>query len=188
MTREVLITEAQNIIKQFCELNKIDIPKIKFLEKTHKEAAYGCGFYYYGSDTINVIPDKCARPAINPVRSWSFPHYFVDRTILGVICHEFGHYVHSKLGNPRIGKLGCQITSYEPNTAERFAETMKIFLTNPDLLKRYNPERYNYLTVKLKLKPVYTTDWKSQLKLYGEVNEKYIKACENRFKSANKKK
>ena len=188
MTREVLIAEAQNIIKQFCELNEIDIPKIKFLEKTHKEATYGCGFYYYGSNTINIIPDKCARPATNPVRSWSFPHYFVDRTVLGVICHEFGHYVHSYLGRPRIGKLGLKITSYEPNMDERFAETMKVFLTNPDLLKHYNPERYNYLTVKLKLKPICNSDWKSQLELYGSVNEKYIKACENRFKSANKNK
>jgi hypothetical protein len=71
---------------------------------------------------------------------------------------------------------------------ERFAETMKVFLTNPDLLKHYNPERYNYLTVKLKLKPVYTSDWKTQLELYGPINEKYIKACENRFKSAIKNK
>jgi hypothetical protein len=185
MTREELIVEGLNLIKQFCELNNIPQPKIELDQD--KPAKY-CGTYNTSVNLIKVFPKACARPAINPVRSWSFPHYFVDKTVLGVICHEFGHYVHCYLGTPIMDKLGLQITGYEPNMYERFAETMKVFLTNPDLLKQYNPERYNYLTIELKLKPVYTSDWKTQLCLYGEVNEKYIKACENRIKSANKSK
>ena len=183
MTTETLRLEALDILKKFCELNDIPLPKIEF--DINKKGGY-CGEYFYKTKAIKIYPNACARPAINPVRSWSFPGYFVDRTIFGVICHEFGHYVHHYLGSPRIGKFGLQITSYEPNVDERFAETMKVFLTNPDLLKRYNPERYNYLTVKLGLKPVYTSDWKTQLNSHGPVNEKYIKACENRIKNANK--
>ena len=185
MTRKELILEGLNLIKQFCELNDIPQPKIEL--NPNKQSGY-CGEYIPKTKLIKVFPNSCARPAINPVRSWSFPHYFVDRTVLGVICHEFGHYVHYHLGRPKMGKLGLQITKYEPNMDERFAETMKVFLTNPDLLKYYNPDRYNYLTIKLKLKPVYTSDWKTQLQHYGSVNEKYIRACENRIKSANKNK
>ena len=188
MTKETLIAEAIETLNKFCALNNIPMPQIDLIEDNKKAKYSGCGYYVWGSSIITILPNKCARPAINPVRSWSFPHYFVDRTVLGVICHEFGHYLHEQLGFPRIGKLGLQITRYEPNMHERFAETIKVFLTNPDLLKQYNPERYKYLTVKLKLKPVNTNDWKTQLEHYGSVNAKYIKACENRIKNANKSK
>lgn len=183
MTREELKTEGINILKQFCELNNMEMPKIVFSDKPRRECDC-CGYYEHG--TLTIMPNACSSPATNPIRSWSYPHYFVDKTVLGVICHEFGHYLYELAGRPRFGKLGLQITSYEPNMDERFAETIKIFLTNPDLLKQYNRERYDFLTVKLKLKPVYTADWKTQLNIYGAVNEKYVNACLNRIKRSTK--
>lgn len=184
MTTEVLKQEGFDIIKKFCELNNIPMPKISF---TNKKSRGLCGFYNWHSSKINIITPSCAKPTINPGFKWSFPHYFVDKTILGVMCHEFGHYLHEQLGYPNMKNLGDKITGYEPNVYERFAETIKIFLTNPDLLKQYNRERYDFLTIDLKLIPIHNVDWRTQLNIYGNINEKYIKACENRIKSASKK-
>lgn len=180
ITQEALKQEGLNILKQFCELNNMPMPKIHFVNKSKYG---GCG--WYENKVCYIVPSACATPAVNPGFKWSYPHYLVDRTLLGVICHEFGHYVHECLKYPKIGRLGLKITGYEPNMDERFAETMKVFLTNPDLLKHYNPKRYDYLTKRLKLKPVYTADWKTQLNIYGPVNQKYITACENKIKYAN---
>lgn len=181
MTKDNLISEALDILNKFCEINNIPMPKVSLIEDKTKRY---CGYYEHYSSNIVVFTNKCATPAINPGFKWSYPHYFVDKTILGVTCHEFGHYVHEYLGHPNMGKLGNKITGYEPNMFERFAESIKLFLTNPDLLKQYNPKRYDFLTNKLKLKPVYTTDWKTQLNYYGDVNKKYTTACENRINSS----
>lgn len=183
MTNEVLKQEGINIVKSFCELNNIPIPTIIF---TDNRLGKICGFYTWKSGKITIIQNRCATPTINPGFKWSYPHYFVDKTILGVICHEFGHYLHEHLDFPFMEKLGLQITGYEPNEYERFAETIKIFLTNPNLLKHYNEKRYKFLTDNLKLKPLHDRDWKEQLNIYGEINEKYIKACENKIKSSLK--
>lgn len=179
MTIDVLKQEGINIINKFCELNNIPIPKISFTTDKHEKFH---GFYVWNSSEITIIINRCTKPALNPGFKWSFPHYFVDRTVLGVICHEFGHYLHEYLGFPRMKKLGEPITGYEPDVYERFAETIRIFLTNPDLLKQYNKKRYDFLTIDLKLIPIHDIDWKLQLNKYGNVNEKYIKACENRIK------
>ena len=161
------------------------MPKIKF---SHNKKVRHCGEYYWNSSTLTIFEDNCKEPTINPGYKWTFPHYFADRSILGVICHEFGHYLHEQLGCPKMGKLGLQITSYEPDIYERFAETIKLFLTNPNLLKQYNPKRYEYLTKKLNLKPIHDIDYISILTMYGPINQKYITACANKIKNANKSK
>lgn len=181
MTKEELKLEGLNIIEQFCGLNNIQMPKIHFVNQSKYD---DCG--WYSNKTIFIVPNACATPAINPGFKWSYPHYLIDRTILGVICHEFGHYVHEHLGFPKIDHWGCKITGYEPNMYERFAETMRIFLTNPDLLRQYNPQRYEFLVKKCGLRPVYRTHWRAQLNYYGEVNPKYIAACENKIRNANR--
>jgi hypothetical protein len=61
-------------------------------------------------------------------------------------------------------------------------------LTNPDLLKEYNIKRYNFLTQKLKLVPVKTTNWKTTLYDYVTPSEKYVNACNNRIINGQKNK
>jgi len=117
---------------------------------------YGCG--WYRSYSINrpfpfmkIAVKACARPAVGVARSWSFPGYKTDRTPVGVIAHETGHHIDAMLGILRHGANDLQhvvkqkITSYEPNTSELIAETLRLFILNPDLLSIVAPDRFWYM-------------------------------------------
>ena len=165
---------AYKLVKDFCKLNGFKMPEIKIADSKNPKGSCGIS---YGRNKIAGWVKSCANIAENPGFSWSHPHYFVDRTVYGVLLHEVGHYVHNLLGNPKIPG-GKKITSYEPDMYERFAETMKLFLSNPDLLRCYNKPRYNAL-IKLGLKPVIKTNWRKTL---GEnINSKYVEACLKRI-------
>ena len=112
------------------------------------------------------------------MRSWSHPHYFTDRTIYGVLHHEFGHYVHELLGFPRI-PAEKKITSYEPDGRERFAETIKLFLGNPDLLREYDPKRYEKLLA-LGLKPLHQKPWK-EIMFEDGMSERFVKRANEKI-------
>lgn len=162
------LIESAAVLKKFCEMNNIPKPRIAFTTESG-----ACGYYSYHSNTLVVNPSLCAREVANPaMRCWSHPHYFTDRTIYGVLHHEFGHYLHEQLKFPRLPKER-QITSYEPNSGERFAETIKLFLGNPDLLKQYDPLRYAKL-IALGLKPVETRSWKQVMEDDG-MSPRFIK-------------
>lgn len=169
------LLESAAVLKEFCELNNIPKPKIAFYKSPYGE----CGYYKYRSKVICIDPSACAREVANPaMRSWSHPHYFTDRTVYGVLHHEFGHYLHEYLKFPRIPKER-QITSYEPNTDERFAESIKLFLGNPDLLRAYDPKRYAKLLA-LGLKPVIDKDWKTVMEEDG-MSERFIKRAKEKI-------
>lgn len=163
------LLESALAMKAFCELNRIPKPKIAFFKTRNGD----CGYYNWHSGILCIDPDACAREVRNPaVRNWSHPHYFTDRTVYGVLHHEFGHYVHEFLNFPRLPK-GKQITGYEPNNSERFAETIKLFLGNPTLLREYNPRRYAKL-LSLGLKPLHEKDWKEVMREDG-MSERFVK-------------
>jgi hypothetical protein len=83
--------------------------------------------------------------------AWSHPAYKIDRTAYGVVAHEYGHYVDWSLlypsDSPRWKELrkNEKVSGYEPNPSEAFAETMRVFIGNPDLLRRACPNRYHFL-------------------------------------------
>ena len=175
MTKQELFNEGVRYVIEFCKVNNIKMPKIVAKDnKSYFPAP--CGFYNSRNKTIYVCIEKCSYEVNNPGYRWSHRHYFADREPCGVVCHEFGHYLHHILTNcklvlPRERK----ITSYEPNNNERFAETIKLFMLNPDLLKQYDPRRYDVIVNVLKLKPIIHTDWKTT---FGDnINEKFINAC-----------
>lgn len=174
MKKEELYDFGIKYIIKFCEANNIKTPKV------HKTHIYkNCGYYDYKNKSIYIDLSHCANEADNPGFCWSHRHYFVDREPCGVLCHELGHYLHDVLTDTKLTlPKERKITSYEPNKYERFAETIKLFILNPDLLNKYDPKRYDVLVNKLKLKPIITTDWKTT---FGDINEKYIKACEKRI-------
>lgn len=176
MTKQELTQLGISYITKFCEINGIKLPKIKVYENHRFNC---CG--WYRNKTITIVEKKCAREATNPGFSWSHRHYFVDREPCGVVCHEFGHYLHEVLTNNEcILPYERQITSYEPDYCERFAETIKLFITNPDLLKQYAPKRYEVLTKKLNLKPIFTETWE-ELMLKTNMHSKYITATKNKL-------
>jgi hypothetical protein len=98
----------------------------------------------------------------------SRPGWRIDRTVYGVVQHEIGHHVwryatrsaHHKWRTVlrRIPKA-ARVSGYEPVPEEAFAETCRVFVLNPDLLKLALPGRYHCLTTTFGLVPTETRDW-----------------------------
>jgi hypothetical protein len=126
----------------------------------------GTGLYYDGHVFVNL--PRCALPVQKPaVRSWSWPGWKTDRTPVGVVAHETGHHVEWALR--RAGRLdrakglewrdllettrGRTVSGYEPVPDEAWAETLRLFILNPDLLRRALEARYAFVTG-LGLRPV----------------------------------
>jgi hypothetical protein len=114
-----------------------------------------------GGDSILVHYDRCRAPTKTPVRSWQFPGYKADLSVAGVTTHELGHAVDHQLGYPSRGwdwraviEAEAAVTSYEPNSAEAWAEAFRLFGCNPDLLRLGRPKRYAYFTQETALHPV----------------------------------
>lgn len=98
---------------------------------------------------------------------------FEDYTPVGVFCHEVGHHVDRALA-VRGYSRGCgvflslveeegEVSRFEYNIQESFAEAIRLFITNPDLLRVGRPQRWDFLTKVLRLKPLHTTPWRRVL-------------------------
>ena len=179
MTKEQLYQEGLNYISLFCKVNNIKMPKIICY---NDNGYYCCGCYDDNKKIIKIYLKSCANEINNPGYSWSHRHYFVDREPCGVICHEFGHYLHDILTNSKLVlPKENKITSYEPDFYERFAETIKLFILNPSLLKEYDQQRYKVLTQKLKLIPIINDDWETVMNK-NNMNIKFILATKRKLK------
>ena len=193
--REELYLKGMEMIKQFSKLNNIDISDIDFFVRYNKKECpnefkrwlYTSGLCVYPTKRknrykifVNLPKSACEANKPTPFNS-NHVHWFVDRTPCGIVCHEFGHYLHHKLTNLKIVlPKEKQITSYEPNYHERFAESIKLFITNPDLLKQYDPKRYDVIVNKLKLKPIIN---KTYIEVFKEHNmhEIYYERAQKRI-------
>ena len=73
------------------------------------------------------------------------------------------------------------ITQYDKkNTVnEQIAEAVKLFLTNPNLLKIGRLKRYNFLINKMNLIPLHDVDWQIILQY---AHPKYVSATQNWIK------
>lgn len=117
------------------------------------------------------------RPATkNPGFSWSFPGWKADLTPIGVVTHEAGHHVYDTIGRPTLTGWSKEprVSTYEPNSNERFAEAVKLFMTNPDLLRVGRPTRYEFLS--RYLTPVVEGGWWDILRTRG-AHDKYEHAA-----------
>ena len=125
----------------------------------------GTGLYYSGKVFVNLPRTAVAvtRPAY---RSWSWPGWKVDRTPAGVVAHEVGHHVEAVLRRRKVltkddgaaWRLGLsnhkkRVSGYEPVPDEAWAETMRLFILNPDLLRLAIPWRWFFLLAR-ELRPV----------------------------------
>ena len=108
---------------------------------------------------------------------WNAPGSFMDFTPLGVFCHEVGHHVdftlHPKAysrqnGFEEVADDEEEISSVEHNVLESFAEAIRLFITNPDLLQQGRPDRYEYLTRGMGLKALHLTGWRTVLRNAGK--------------------
>ena len=104
-------------------------------------------------DRIYLNPYKTIRTLNNPsIRACGIFGRKADITPGGVLCHEYGHkfYFNYKLQNywKQVVKFAPTkgITSYaNTNVSEDFAETFRLFLTNPKLLSVVDNFRYKCL-------------------------------------------
>lgn len=125
----------------------------RLLRKLEHGPAQGYATGYYTQNTIFVNLKKAARLQKQPVAQlWSFPAYKIDRTPYGVVAHETGHHVDHCLHDIfrrnewiDLYQHTKRITSYEPRPWEAGAESMRLFILNPDLLKKASLARYSYI-------------------------------------------
>lgn len=183
-----------SLSESFCRNNNIPVPEYRLqrLDST--------GLYLPQTRTrkaqVLVDLEKTANPVENPGHMrWSHPGWKTDRTAFGVVLHETGHHVdrvimehvtktkpirqdvHGAYASDRDewfeAHSGKRVSGYEPNASEAFAETMRLFIGNPDLLRRAIPSRYNYLCQVLRLQAVVPLDYKTAIG-----NSKYYPAAE----------
>lgn len=173
-----LFTFGVEIATAFLDRNDIPLPDFRartLVTDRAPSGSYGCGVYLPRFRVVMVNPYACAKPAHGTIRQWSFPGYTPDRTPVGVVCHEVGHYVDHHFGYPsekaewHQAIKGSKVSSYEPNPSESFAESMRLFITNPSLLEAIAIKRFAFLATKLRLlpRPGVTADPLIQLRHWG---------------------
>jgi hypothetical protein len=127
---------------------------------------------------VSINLSRTRVPVKNPGFGWSYTGWKADLTAPGVLAHEVGHHVEhvvkeqvSRSERERISLLWeriCmgeqRVSSYEPNGSEAFAEAVKLFILNPDLLRAGRPLRYRFMSEVLCLHPVHDLDWRSVLR------------------------
>lgn len=142
-----------------------------------------------GWSAIAVAVDECPvgqrlkRP--HGAHIWQAPGSFEDFTPLGVMCHEVGHHVDHALhpeaysrrnGFAEVADNEDEVSSVEYNVLESFAEAIRLFVTNPTLLKEGRPDRYEYLTKGMGLKPLHDRPWKVVLSKAGVRVQRAVEA------------
>lgn len=165
LTKQGLARTGLLLAQRFLSTNEYTGPSYDLLQE--RRIRFGaCGYFdsrVGSSGKVVVAIPLCAHR--NPKFSW--PGFISDRTPLGVIAHETGHFIDWQNCYPagRIRQLTGEkaITSYAPNAGEWFAEMMRLFITNPGLLKLIRPKTYKELTAGLRLQPVVTENWRKVL-------------------------
>lgn len=151
------------------------------------------GLYKDGHIFVN-LPVTAAPVQVPGNRRYSWPGYKVDRTAAGVVAHECGHHVwarlYTSLKQIKFGVVINQwvqliqhsgkkkVSGYEPTPPEAFAETMRLFILNPDLLHRAIPARYYWLIEELNLAPVEKRHYTAVMDnpAYSDLAERWINA------------
>lgn len=143
-----------------CERWKIKPPQIVQRKSLPNWGRYGECVSGRSLCIVHVDPSRCKHEGYGTPR---------DCTVQGVLAHELGHVVHNWFGirphKPSPLKEawkhlhGVETVGYEPDHYESFAETMKLFITNPDLLRLGAPRRFTFI-LSLGLTPLHHLTWR----------------------------
>jgi len=137
--KEKEFNSAKKIVNQWCKLNSIAIPKVECLN------LHCLGLFKKSiPNTIAIDTIKCKISC----SKWN-SGTIIDNSITGTMLHELGHYVHLNwyksitkafklLKEPMIHYL-------ETDIYEDIAESIRLFIYNPYLLKEGRPKRYSIL-------------------------------------------
>lgn len=182
--KDELLLRGIELIERFSEVNKIKMPHV-FVDTTIR-SAYGL---FYPKNIIHVNLKACRPPVKVPGYDWTFPGYVQDLTPYGILAHEFGHYISDILGKSfrknfvNIKRIEENVTSSDDRGLdEKMAEAARLFITNPDLLKRGRPIRYEIFSKFYE--PVVRIKWKTVL---NHAHPKIHTAAENWIQKGQKK-
>jgi len=210
--REFLYREGMRRALRFCTVNKIPPPVFMTYDELHYPSRMQhtaallqklkriaplvgaqTGLYRDGHVFVN-LPVTALPVRVPAMRSWSWPCYKTDRTAMGVVAHELGHYVEDILQKKKTLKSDVQgiqwrvlieftgrkpVSGYEPVPSEAWAESMRLFILNPDLLRLAIPARYNF--IREFLKPSERRTWSEVL---GPAHKSYFTAAERWIKES----
>ena len=157
---------AEDTCRGFLDKNHVRQPELVYAKTTDPNI---CGRYNRASETVFVYLKNCRVGS----RSRSYPGFWEDLSVLGVMAHEFGHHVENVRGwrNTINGAYYDVYVKEIPlarnarkDRHEDFADALMIFITNPSLLASLNPMRHAFMTDNLGLVPSETRDWREVLR------------------------
>lgn len=194
MNKSEMLIEGEILVSRFCRENGLPPVRLEVVSSTKWQFPKTCA--YYRNHTTFLCVERCSALGVAGM-AWSCPGYVVDKTPIGVQCHELGHH-HDWLNGQYQKAFWSEhshgvwsksgegaITSYAPNPAEWYAEMFRLFVTNPDLLKLIRPVTYGIMTEKLT--PVETRSWREVMLGYG-APQRSIEAAQNKIAQAERKK
>jgi len=172
--RDLAYEQAKRQCQEFLRSNKLKDPGRWFSEIPAGKRVRSFGLYNSSRGGSVYVNLKKSRPPVKtPGFQWSYTGYKSDLTAPGIMAHEVGHHVDAAFSKElvptdrksawaiwnKIRKSEPWVSSYEPNDSEGFAESMKLFILNPDLLRTGRPLRYKFLTEVFQLVPVHDLPW-----------------------------
>lgn len=139
--KESELRNAKAIIKNFCSVNKIKTPKTYVKNELNHYGEY----LVDGSNRLFLNVKMCKKSNKINRNDW-----IVDKTVKGVLIHEFGHYIHLKYKKRELSSSFKRLKEptvhfYETDIDEDIAESIRLFILNPTLLKLGRPKRYSIL-------------------------------------------
>ena len=166
MTKDELAERSVKHIQNFLQMNNLPVPEFVMSEYPDaKNKFQKTGHYSRKEGKVYLNAANTRNPVMKPGgMQWSYPGYKVDKTPLGVLAHEIGHHIdHTmKFDENAFPYKGEKVTGYEPTVHEAIAESLRLFMLNPDLLHTIAPKRYQYF-LDNGLKPTVQQSWKDVL-------------------------
>lgn len=173
--------------REFLKHNRIRAPKIISppLELKRKLIKEDCqdesvpasiyGLYYPDDEVVYAFTSTTKVPVKTPGWSWSFPCSKSDLTVIGIVAHEVGHHIENvRITKPKdiwrmksVMENSTGISGYDcsgKDPYEAIAESLRLFILNPHLLRVGRPKRWDYITRELKLKHTVNAPWRVILK------------------------
>jgi hypothetical protein len=135
------LKKAIDVVEDFCKANgKNRLP----INITAINNTYCSGVYDVMHNELKVYID----PSMEDKWKGDYEMTSDDGSPYSVLLHEYGHWVHNKwlgLENVPEGENLLSLHDVKNDVCERFAETFRVFVDNPDVLKEQNPTRYAWM-------------------------------------------
>jgi len=141
------IRKAIDVVESFCKANGKERLGIGVTSMPNKIMG---GRYEPGPNILTMfIPEQ-----LNEKWTDDYRMKPDDDSPYTLVLHEYGHWIHWKWAKHAEIPMGENRLSAhdEPDDPdERFAETMRVFMDNPNTLKIQNPSRYEWCIANIKL-------------------------------------